>query len=839
MIANRSQLFKEMQAQAIVITPNNRLSKELIGEFFRSNPESIQDKPICLPYSAFLHLSFKKLCHNLPQKAHPLILTNQQSRFLWRQILAKSTNELLNEGLLQALEEAWARCHLWQIDFNHLSFAQNPQTLEFQHWALQLEQELTKIAAISEEQIATYLFSQPYIYQYPRLIWACFDDYTPQQLALQDYFGAKGCPNFHYDLSEQKTTPSCYAAKDNNDEYQQVFTWLNDCLAKGKKRIAVVVPELKTEAQRIKRLLQQQLAGQFNISLGQALSDYPLVAHALCFLQMDEEKLSVSQAQLILHSPYLAHSKTEMLARAQFREESKTLQELYFPKATLIKELKNSTPKLAELLTCLVNYPEKDSPQAWINHFKNRLRLLGFPGEYPLNSATYQCYQRFLALFDEFKQFALVCDEMTSAEAFAQFKNLAQSTIFQAKNEQAPIQILGLLEAAGSTFDSLWVTGLTDLCLPQKTRLSAFIPFSLQREKRMPYACPERELQLAAKALGRLSSSSSQLVFSYPQLSEDKPNLPSPLIAGLPSFLPYEIYKKTAALPLDNVVEPYEIPFGENEKVAGGTAILANQAKCPFRAFATHRLHAKAALTISDGPDARERGQLIHKVMEVLWQSLKNQKTLLNLDSHHLDKLIEQAIEQALAPLIEQRSYSFSTLIQEVEFAKLKMLVHACLDWERQRPAFEVEALEGAFTINLAGTNFSLRVDRLDKLEDGSKWIIDYKSTMPASLPWKEERPKEPQLLLYALLDESINGLLFAQLKAGQIICKGLTAENHSLQGLSTLKKGEDWQDYRQHWQEQINELAEEFSQGHCQPKPSSKSVCQSCDLQNLCRFEI
>ncbi|WP_051131959.1 hypothetical protein [Legionella tunisiensis] len=53
----------------------------------------------------------------------------------------------------------------------------------------------------------------------------------------------------------------------------------------------------------------------------------------------------------------------------------------------------------------------------------------------------------------------------------------------------------------------------------------------------------------------------------------------------------------------------------------------------------------------------------------------------------------------------------------------------------------------------------------------------------------EEERPQVPQLLLYALLDETINALLFAQLKAGQLTCKGLSAETYSVPGIITLKK--------------------------------------------------
>ncbi|CDZ77005.1 putative DNA repair protein [Legionella massiliensis] len=838
MIKNKKELLGLMQRKAMVITPNNRLSNELINEFLRENQALIQDKPLCLPYSAFLQNCYKQLCHSQAHSNHPLVLTNQQRRYLLRRLVSKTTANPPNEGLLEALEDAWTRCHLWQIDFAHPSFAQTPQTSQFRRWAIDLLEELDKIAAITEDQLANYLISQQNPYPYQGLVWACFDDYTPQQLALQHYFNAQGCQIQHYELAEQTSQIYRYAAKDSHDENQQLIAWLKSCLAKQEKRITVVVPDLQSQAQQLKRLLQQQLPTEFNISLGQALADYPLVAHAFCWLGLDSKQLSANEAQLLLHSPFLAHSQTEMLARAQFREESTILQEHQFSHSSFLKAIEKPAPKLAELLGTLVPYPAKDSPQGWLNHFSNRLFALGFPGEYALNSSSYQCYQRFLALFDEFKQLALLSHEMTEAEALATFKNLAKSTIFQAKNTETTIQILGLLEAAGCSFDSLWVTGLTDQCLPQKTKLSAFIPLSLQRENHMPHASPARELKLAEKALARLVNSSPLVVLSYPHLSNDQPNMPSPLIGSFPAFIPQEIKPIWQESKLVNYEEDYQLPLAADEKATGGTAILANQAKCPFRAFAAHRLHAKTTLELSDGPDARERGQLIHKVMELLWQKLQNQHNLLTLDPKELDNIIEQAIHQALEPIIQQRAYSFSTLVQEVEKLKLRRLVQACLDWERQRPHFEVEALEQAFTINLAGIDFRLRVDRLDRLEQGNKWVIDYKSSLPTSLPWKEERPKEPQLLLYALLDETINGLLFAQLKAGQLSCKGLTEENHGELGLSTIKKEEHWAEYRQHWQTQLDELAEEFCQGYCPPQPATQAICQLCDFQNLCRFK-
>lgn len=840
MIKEKAKLIQLMREGAIVIAPNNRLSSELLNDFGKDQIQLVQDKPYCLPYSAFLQERYKNCVHNSAQTMHPLILNNEQHNYLWRKVLTNEGREQINEGLLEAVKEAWTRCHLWQLDLDHPAFTLTPQTCQFQHWAAQFQNELTQLNALTEVQLVDYLLTQPKRNRSEILIWACFDDYTPQQRALQNYFQEQGCENHHYDLTAIDSRVFQFEAKEDNDEKQQLVLWLRERLAQGEQRIAVVVPDLQTQSKSLQRLLQKELPlGTFNISLGQHLQDYALVAHALCWLELNDQQLDREKARLLLHSPYLAFSQTEMLVRAQLMEDSVALKEPQVDAAAFYKELNRYCPKLAELLKKLAAYPDKASPQQWINTFKDRLMTLGFPGEYSLSSASYQCYQRLMGLFDDFKQLTLINGSMSKSEALTTLNNMAKSTIFQPKKAPASIHVLGLLEASGCTFDSLWMMGLTDQALPQKARLSAFIPIALQRDNLMPHASPARELQLAEKTLSRLANSSREIVFSFPRLSADKPNLASPLIVHLPQFSSNFLAKTPRESLLVDWIEDYKIPLTPEERITGGTTILANQAKCPFRAFAAHRLQAKAGLEVSDGPDARERGQLIHKVMELLWLSLQSQKNLLSLSKEQLDQQIETAIYSALEPLISQRPHSFSTLIQEVELSRLKRLVHACLDWERQRPAFEVEAIEQAYNINLAGIDFRLRVDRLDRLANGKKWVIDYKSSLPQSQPWKEERPKEPQLLLYALLDETINTLLFAQLKAGQLSCKGLSEENHDLNGLNTIKKDETWAEYRDYWQSELQALAEEFSQGHCQPQPASASICQQCDFQNLCRFAM
>lgn len=836
LITDKFELLTRLQFGATIITPNNRLASELYKDFGNAMPDRVQAKPRCLPYSAYLQQRYRMLWHHHPETRHPLLLNPQQTDHLWRDFLGDS----INQGLLAAIKDAWKSYHLWQLDIRHPSFSQVPQTRQFQQWAEVFKSRLTALEAITEVEVVDYLIQQPPTPTKEHIIWACFDDFTPQQRAMQAYDEARGATLLHYDIKTHDQVRFLYEANDEGDEREQLIAWLEERLSTFDEKIGVVVPDLQSQSQSLQRLLQKHLpADAFNISLGQTLFDYPLIAHALIWLGIDNNQMTRQQAQVLLHSPFFSGAKSEFHERMQWMEEASILKETEFSLDDFCKALEARSPKLAQLLALNPNYPEKAAPITWATHFKTQLKQAGFPGEYPLNSGSYQAYQRFLGLFDELSQLGLIYSELNKNQAIEVLGNLAKSVIFQAKKPPARIHILGLLEASGCEFDSLWFFGATDQALPQKARLSAFIPVDLQRDHLMPHASPERELQLAKKITERFCNSAPLVIYSFARLSKDKPNLPSPLIANLPAYSPLVLSEPFDKSHLNYEEELYLLPISKTESISGGTSILTNQAKCPFRAFAAHRLNAKATQESSEGPDAAQRGQLIHKVMELLWQTLESQANLLSMSANNLDTSIEKAILTALTPLKKDRPHSFPALIQKVELQRLKRLVHACLDWERQRPAFTVDVIEKEFCIQLAGLDFKLRVDRLDQLADGKKWVIDYKSTLPSSMPWKEDRPKEPQLLLYALLDEQINTLLFAQLKNGQITCKGFSEEQLRLPGITTLKKDEQWTDYRNHWQQTLDTLATEFKEGHNPPNPASPSVCERCDFQTLCRFNV
>jgi ATP-dependent helicase/nuclease subunit B len=839
MFKNRSDLYTEMARGTTLITPNNRLSNQLLRGFMKASTSTVCDKPRCLPYTTFLRDCFKQIQHNDSHSPHPVLLSPHQERFLWQHIISQNNTYTCTESLLLEVKNAWTHCQHWFIDVTSDLFLQSPQTQQFQTWHTLFQRQLDTHNAITEAQLVDYVSLHPIDTPRNQHLWVSFDDFTPQQRKLQAILESRGYSQHYYDLEEQPHSPLLYEAHDTQDELEKLIAWLNDQLNAQVPHIAVIVPDLMQQSQSLQRQLLRKIpANQFDISLGNNLPDYPLVAHALHWLGLNKNTVSNHQLRLLLHSPYIGASRAEFSQRAAVLEESTLLLDANIPYKNLIASLTHTAPKLSTLLNQLSDYPLEATPSEWIFYFKTRLTLLEFPGDYALNSSTYQCLQRFQTLFDEFLQLTLIQPRMTQSQALKAFHDIAQGTVFQIRKTPSRIQILGLLEASGCEFDSVWVTGLTDQSLPQKVKLSPFIPMVIQREQRMPHALNDKELHLAKQLLNRLKNGCRQCVFSYPQLTADTPNLPSPLLRELPPFemAPTPVHKKP--LSLVTYEDQYVYPLSKNDAISGGTALLANQAKCPFRAFAAHRLHAKPMLKQSTSLDPAERGQIMHKILELIWKQLGSQQALLAQSPESLSSIIYNAIETALSPHIQERAHSFPDLVQRVERNRLHLLTLACLNWDKQRPPFEIKAVEQAFTLNLAGIDFKVRVDRLDSVSETETWVIDYKSSIPPNKPWNEDRPEAPQLLLYALLDPTINALLFLQLKIGQVTANGVSQENYSLNGLKALKKGESWAENRASWHERLTRLATEFHEGHSPPHPQRQSTCLTCEYHNLCRTD-
>src|SRR5205814_7752763 len=92
--------------------------------------------------------------------------------------------------------------------------------------------------------------------------------------------------------------------------------------------------------------------------------------------------------------------------------------------------------------------------------------------------------------------------------------------------------------------------------------------------------------------------------------------------------------------------EDWRAPKVTPGKMRGGTRVLADQAMCPFRAFARWRLGAEEMEEPSPGLDARDRGKLLHALMREIWTRVRSHS--------NLNKDLSTVIAQSAATAVKE-----------------------------------------------------------------------------------------------------------------------------------------------------------------------------------------
>lgn len=809
-----------------VITGNARLSRQLQQQFDREQiaaGNSFWEAPDILPREAWLRRCWRDLVYAAPINA-PVLLTPAQELVLWEQAIAASSNNdiLLDAGTTaQTALAAWKLLHAWELPRNKSRFDGLPDTQAFHGWMTSVEARLRDRNWITSAQLPARLAEAV---EAARLAvagsfqLAGFDELTPCDRRLFDAIG-------NYELvapAPATGEPFQLRCESPADELYQAAQWARARLEiSPAPQIAIVIRGLAAARTLAERIFAEVLhpgldfSGShrpraFHISAGVPIAEVPLLNTALLLLRLPK-KLDLADLGILLRSPYhgLAANNGAKLDAA-LRETG----EVYFSLET--RQLEDAFPALSTALGAL---PITQRPSGWSATFAKLLIAAGWPGQRTLNRIEYQAVARWDDLLHDLASLDSVLANIDYVEAVRRLGKLATTTQFAAEDLGAPVQIMDLLEAAGSTFDAVWLGGLHDRAWPQPAKPNPFLPPGLQREHNIPQSSPERELAYATRMTGRLFASAPFVVASYPTSdgTENESLRASPLIAGLADFedapMPATITHVRPVLEelADDIAPALE--YGAMPR--GGSKVLENQAACPFRAFATHRLNANPLKEAVTGISALDRGSIAHKALEILWKELGTQANLLRLAEDERGDLVRRSVGTAL----EEQNIPNNRL-REVEAWRLERLLSQWLFEEAERQPFEVVALEQESIVELGGLRLRIKADRIDREPgNGQRTIVDYKTSKNLSAKaWEGTRPDAPQLPLYAATSaEPVAAVAFGQLVTGKTKIIEAPADPA--------------------WLGVVESLAMQFREGYAavDPKEPSKT-CRYCHLQPVCR---
>ncbi len=875
-------LYKAAEEGCLILTVNDRLSRYLSQQYdLHQQQQGLTAwlRPDILSLSAWL----SRCQWQIP--GMPVFLNKAQLEHIWTLIIEsdveRSGNHLLQvpqtaRRALQAhqlLVRYSAEFGLDEAAEDHEAFLRWRKQWQVQsaenNWHDSVEIPWLLSKAITEKRLCLP----------EKIIFAGFDEITPDLLHLNNVMTLHGSEIEHWhpepcrNVSRQR-----FAADDPADEVSQCARWIRGLLNENPTaKIGVVVPQLEVYQPLVEQILTAELdpaallAGDevpqiFNLSLGRDLGREGVIHAALRMLrlgmQVDHDEISG-----LLRTPYLGKYVEEGSKRAQIDRELRRSRRFDWPLSRLQKTLEKLSRErsipipdfidIVGVISADLRKSGKHLPGFWAEHFANFLHKLKWPGNRGLSSREYQAVQHFKSSLGELASLDGVSSPIDRSEAVKILMRMISTLEFQPEGGDAPVQVLGELESSGLNFDYLWILGLHDAAMPKPASPNPFIPLPVQRRHGMKRSDAEREYRFAEQVATRLFSAAPDIVLSWPVQDKGARHSPSPFITNIQEGRPAlaESCAPAGVLwqgrpDLEETTDDHGPSISSRKPFTGGTGIIKDQALCPFRAFAHHRLRAERLDVPDIGIDNMSRGTLAHTVLELFWANVGDQQTLLSLDESTLDQHLYAAVDRALDRLEKERRYDLPARQREIERQRLISLTRQWLEFERCRGPFRVMESEQSHQIKIGNLLIRTRIDRIDELDDGTCAIIDYKTGRPDPLQWLDDRITEPQLPIYCLglPKKKVGAVMFAAVRSKEKESgfKGLSRKDESWSGakpraLEARLEEKGWvgfEDILQHWEKTLPCLGDAFARGDAAVDPVDLELaCKYCDLKGFCRI--
>jgi ATP-dependent helicase/nuclease subunit B len=892
------QVTEALERGLVVLTANQRAARTLRHAFDlrqRALGLAIWEPPPILAWETWLTSLWSRLL--VEGRAFELLLTSTQEQTLWREIIAAddATASLRPiDSLAQTAADAWLLLHAYRGRGLLQSYTGNADTSAFARWASEFERRCARSRYLTEAQLTEALraaVAAANLTLESGFLLVGFDSKTPAQISLLDAIRSTGASIEELDQPPPAPSRIRAVAPDEHAELIACAHWLRTRLTEQPNAtIAVIVPALETARAEIDRVFRHILAPElddiaaptasspYEFSLGIPLAHTPMVATALDILRWAIGPLPLDRVCALLLSPYFAAaspaSTSELLTRAEFDAFAVRQQHLLQPELsldalhTLVSNSKHSSNlsfllKHLRAMRPLCSRRELANSNRsygnWAAAVHELLEAAGWALPSHLDSVEFQTRRKWESALDELAtlDFDSPSDgpRVSFKDALAALERIANETLFAPESRHAPVQIMGPLESAGSSFDALWFLHANDLAWPPTPSPNPLLPWLLQRELAMPGTDPARDTAHAHRITERIAASAPIVLFSYAQESTDAHQRPSPALVPL-ALEPRAVSDIAPAQPLpapitlDSFADDAPIPFPPDRVLQGGAGILQSQAACGFRAFAEKRLFSSALDSPSLGLDPAERGSLVHSVLELFWAEVETQSALKRMDHAERDALLSRAIATALARHQSRPDPGWPRAYLDAERQRLLNLLGLWLDYEAdKRSPFTVKSREERLPdVRIGPLRLDIRVDRVDIAqvsgsdEPAGEIILDYKTGVAKPADWLGNRPDAPQLPLYAVVSElpHLAAVAFASVRPGKYMdLNGYQGQDRILPKCTKLKT-DSLEAQVNEWREVLTALAHDFHSGEARVSPKQyPQTCQYCEQRLLCRLNL
>lgn len=861
-----------LRAGGLVVTASDRAARALRLAFHqrrRNEGLAAWASPNILDWTSFIRASWES--RSLDGR---MLLSSAQEQMLWAEIIGRETQlATLLEGPRHRLAGMAMRAHellclyapKYLIQSARASWEQDAGA--WSEWLAEFDavcgtSQLISASRIPPELVPMLQFDQG---TRPSLLLIGFDRIVPSQQSLLETWGSWRQPA----SSATATQTHFVRAADEQEELALCAHWCNQHLASHPHaHLLVLSQDIASRRGEFERAFLRfnpaGVAPNFEFSLGIPLRQVPFARAALLLLKWLDGALNENELDWLFASGFASFVPVESAALQAYmrRLRLRGLQRMQWTLQSFLAEsagyrqlpapwyqrILRAQKQLGQAVKSVKN------PLEWAGLVPQFLDLLGLPSQHTLSSAEFQAVRRWEQAIDACGSLGFDGRRINWQDFLAILTRTLDETLFAPESSDAPIQIAGPAEAAGLTADVIWFLGVDEDKWPSAGSTHPMLPLFVQREAAMPHSSPRQDWEVARSITQRILASAPSVQFSYPGQRKEVETRPSRLISALagPSQpIPSGWELPSGSSPIAAWFEdasrvPYTLP-----QIRGGSAVLTAQSQCPFKAFAGARLGARDLDPAEAGLTASQRGQLLHAVMHAIWagppDGIRFRAELMQLPD--LPAFVATHVQRAMQndALKAPREIMPSHYL-ELEARRLIHLISEWLAFEKTRCDFGVAETEVDRTIELAGVSIRLRLDRIDRLNDGSMLVVDYKTGAVAPKSWNLPRPDDVQLPLYAgfALDDDarLGGLTFATVRAGDLAFSGCVREAQAtliacLKGNNALVRSRLTDSLLEDWKTYIQRIARDFLAGEAAVDPRDyPATCRYCGLQAICRIE-
>ncbi|MGI9238851.1 MAG: PD-(D/E)XK nuclease family protein [Woeseiaceae bacterium] len=825
-----------LQGPSTVVTANRRLARVLREAFAAQQIEferTAWESPAILAWQDWL---VQTLEGAPTQTGLPTQLNSHQSRLLWERCLQREIGERASgtAGLVRLSRDARQRMADWQVSIREVARA--AQTDDHRLFAaiagryLGLLERESWVDDAGLGELVSELLQTGHVSCEGKVTFVGFDRARPIVSTLRNQLEEHGC--------DVRTVPSREPAKKMDlqcfetaeAEMRAAGAWARKRLqAQPGQSIAIIAGNLEQQAQRLAHLVREGLvpgwqysttssSHALNVSFGRTLNDFPAISIALLLLNWLVRDLSAIEVSHLMRTPLLASASLGGRSRLELR--LRQLPERNWSPAMVSSAFKgvDSGSGVSDWLKMVAKFTKarrelkrRAAPAEWAVTIDTILGDCDWPGSDTLSSTDFQLVNRWRDCLNDLARLDLVSPSMDLGGAIRRLEMMAAETIFQPESNHDAVQLMGPLEASGAEFDAVWISGVTSARWPPPGNPSPLLSRQMQRRLGMPDAQPADTVAYAQGLLSHLGRAANDVVFSYAIHEDDAEQAPSALLDALgarpvvaqsdPGWNASQLAK------LGHTIEVAEtIPeMRKGEQLSGGAGLIQRQLTDPLSAFIAGRLGAGYLQPQAIGLPALLRGNIIHDALYNLYVDTPTQHDISSWTDEQLEARIDVAADAAFARHERNTDAVLRQLflLERGRIARLMRRFHA---FEITREKFSIAAVERSVEFSEAGVQLALRIDRIDRRDDGTLTVLDYKTGAKRVLMGSDGEPKETQLIAYALaLDVAIAALALVNVDSREISIDGVGAG---------FRGADDWEATLDAWKDRVRSACRDLSAG-------------------------